>query len=557
MIQFLITGQQLNIVTPIVVADSHNYQTAAGSFKGDEWEDCTKWAHFILDDTTYDIPFHSDKITADQNLDLTAGTWKVYITGHIYDEEEDTVVARITTNTALLKVEAAETDSPFPPVTPSFSEVLSGEVERALQLANGVRTDVDAGLLNGATFTPTVSSDGNLSWTNDKGLGNPATVNIKGEKGDTGATGQPGADGYSPSAKVEEVQGGVKLTIKDKQGETSAVVMNGEKGEPGPQGAPGPKGDTGAGFVVKGYYSSASGLDSIDSPAAGDAYGVGTAEPYDIYIYDGVNETWVNNGSLQGAKGEPGPQGVTGPQGPTGEKGSDGFSPTISLSAESNGVKIEVINKTGTLSATVLNGTKGDTGASGATFTPSVSPDGDLSWTNDKDLGNPATVNIKGEKGDTPQKGVDYFTDEDKQEIASLVTASSIGAVAEPSSKEEGDTLIWNGAAWQAVPPTGSVSSVNDKTGAVVTRLVFNNVSIEATAFVQQSTPTVPGYPWAASKALNGATVDMIPLVVFGTGDAISGNLAPVADSYSGGIYIYARKKPAANISIQSVVLVC
>ena len=38
---------------------------------------------------------------------------------------------------------------------------------------------------NGATFTPSVDSDGNLSWSNDKGLSNPQTVNIKGPQGDT------------------------------------------------------------------------------------------------------------------------------------------------------------------------------------------------------------------------------------------------------------------------------------------------------------------------------------------------------------------------------------
>lgn len=54
---------------------------------------------------------------------------------------------------------------------------------------------------NGATFMPSVDSLGNLSWTNDKGLTNPNTINIKGEKGDkgdkgaTGAIGSKGADG--------------------------------------------------------------------------------------------------------------------------------------------------------------------------------------------------------------------------------------------------------------------------------------------------------------------------------------------------------------------------
>lgn len=37
---------------------------------------------------------------------------------------------------------------------------------------------------NGVTFTPSVSSSGELSWKNDGGLENPPSVNIKGDKGD-------------------------------------------------------------------------------------------------------------------------------------------------------------------------------------------------------------------------------------------------------------------------------------------------------------------------------------------------------------------------------------
>ena len=52
---------------------------------------------------------------------------------------------------------------------------------------------VDTGILaegtNGATFTPYVSSSGELSWTNDADKENPATVNIKGVKGDRGDSG--------------------------------------------------------------------------------------------------------------------------------------------------------------------------------------------------------------------------------------------------------------------------------------------------------------------------------------------------------------------------------
>lgn len=48
---------------------------------------------------------------------------------------------------------------------------------------------------NGSTFTPSVSSAGDLSWTNDGGLPNPGTVNIRGPVGPKGADGKDGAAG--------------------------------------------------------------------------------------------------------------------------------------------------------------------------------------------------------------------------------------------------------------------------------------------------------------------------------------------------------------------------
>ena len=67
----------------------------------------------------------------------------------------------------------------------------------------------------------------------------------------------------------------------------------------------GDKGDTGQGFKVLGYYLTLSALQqSVPNPSPGDAYGVGQASPYDIYIYDGTTSSWVNNGALQGAAGQ-------------------------------------------------------------------------------------------------------------------------------------------------------------------------------------------------------------------------------------------------------------
>lgn len=64
---------------------------------------------------------------------------------------------------------------------------------------------------------------------------------------------------------------------------------------------------------------------------------------------------------------------------------------TLSLS---NGNKIDA----GTI--LVPQGDRGETGGKGATFTPSVSEAGVLSWTNNGGLTNPTPVNIKGPKGD-------------------------------------------------------------------------------------------------------------------------------------------------------------
>lgn len=69
------------------------------------------------------------------------------------------------------------------------------------------------------------------------------------------------------------------------------------------------------------------------------------------------------------------------------------------------------------------NGESGDDGENGATFTPSVSTDGTLSWTNDKGLKNPPSVNIKGADGETPVKGTDYFTDADKEDFLGGIDA--------------------------------------------------------------------------------------------------------------------------------------
>lgn len=80
----------------------------------------------------------------------------------------------------------------------------------------------------GVTFTPNVDSSGNLSWSNDGGLTNPATVNIKGPKGDQGPAGEGG--GGSGDAIPKTGNRGVLAgfnTINSLTDPTETVVIDG------------------------------------------------------------------------------------------------------------------------------------------------------------------------------------------------------------------------------------------------------------------------------------------------------------------------------------------
>lgn len=70
----------------------------------------------------------------------------------------------------------------------------------------------------------------------------------------------------------------------------------------------------------------------------GDAFAIGTEEPYELYILTRANGThpndyWFNIGEFPapGPQGPEGPQGEVGPQGPTGNPGADGVSPQLGV----------------------------------------------------------------------------------------------------------------------------------------------------------------------------------------------------------------------------------
>jgi hypothetical protein len=75
---------------------------------------------------------------------------------------------------------ANTTESVTPTIAASITPVYGG--------ALGNEVSFQAKVPQGVTFTPSVSDAGEISWTNNGGLSNPATKSIKGQKGDTGVS---------------------------------------------------------------------------------------------------------------------------------------------------------------------------------------------------------------------------------------------------------------------------------------------------------------------------------------------------------------------------------
>lgn len=127
-------------------------------------------------------------------------------------------------------------DNNQPPTPDVYGQILQAAKD-AEDIAQGVRDDADSGKFDGEvgpigpqgyTYTPAVSEEGVISWTNDGSLPNPSPVNI------TGPQGQPGETPDITVGTVETLDPDQDATANI-TGETPNLTLNLgiPKGQPG------------------------------------------------------------------------------------------------------------------------------------------------------------------------------------------------------------------------------------------------------------------------------------------------------------------------------------
>ena len=195
--------------------------------------------------------------------------------------------------------------------------------------------------------------DGSDSITEDKGLNLTAgewTVYLSGNSEGARLTTAPVIITVKESGLVDAPLHALPLSVAEQIANNASTALACAREVKAAAEAGQFNGRDGVSFVIAGYYDTREALEAaVTQPEPGEAYGVGREAPYEIYIWDAVNGTWRNNGCIQGAEGS--------------------------------------------------------AGAPGATFRPNVDAAGNIFWTNDAGLENPAPQNIRGPAGQNGEAG--------------------------------------------------------------------------------------------------------------------------------------------------------
>lgn len=320
---------------------------------------------------------------------------------------------------------ANTTESVAPTIVASIIPVYGG--------ALGNEVSFQAKVPQGVTFTPSVSDAGEISWTNNGGLSNPATKSIKGQKGDTGVSfagieyTATSASGGTNKFKVKysngtmgteeyQIRNGVdiinveEIPSSEDSGSNSITFIKSDETKIGPIVVKnGSKGSTGTIKSVNATVDENVGTPQVTATLSGDASNADISFAFK---------------NLKGKSGEIGV--VTATVGNTSvEEGEPSCQVIAGGTPENRSFELAFNNIVG------KRGLRGDVGYY---FTPTVDTAGNLSWANNGELTNPTTVNIKGPKGEGGTITITGITVDNGSSETGTPSAEIISGTTEPQN---------------------------------------------------------------------------------------------------------------------------
>ena len=146
-----------------LAAESVQYLTAKVVCETEDWTGREIKAMFEQGCTVYEVPVTGGEITANQQLNLTAGDWRVWLVGN--SARDGDVIPRITTNVAHISVAptGGTEGSPFPTIPPTVEEQLRADIGNLADLTTEDKSSLVAAINEAAasggskdavTYTP-------------------------------------------------------------------------------------------------------------------------------------------------------------------------------------------------------------------------------------------------------------------------------------------------------------------------------------------------------------------------------------------------------------------
>ena len=129
-----------------LAAESVQYLTAKVVYETDDWTGREIKAMFGHGCTVYEVPVTGGEITAKQQLNLTAGDWRVWLVGN--SARDGDVIPRITTNIAHIIVAptGGTEGSPFPAIPPTVEEQLRADMGNLADLTTEDKSSLVAAI---------------------------------------------------------------------------------------------------------------------------------------------------------------------------------------------------------------------------------------------------------------------------------------------------------------------------------------------------------------------------------------------------------------------------